>query len=330
LNSLEAFLFQYAAEGVLVVDADGVIERINPAAVALLNLTDTTLVGVTTTQLFAADRALMSLLTDADQKMVPLSNERMAQGVAKTLDGKRYVLLHDVTEQQTLETGREALIRRVAHDLKNPLNALNGYADLVERTGELNDAQHKFLKRISQTTSKLYEVANKLVDIAWIEAGMPLQHVPVELASITREVLSELAPAAHKKQIYIINSIPNEFPPVMGDPKRLQQTIYYLLDNAITYSLTESHVAIHAWHQENEVSYMVADQGIGITPDEHDKIWDRMWRSSDERVREIPGGGIGLAFAKTIIQRHGGHIWVESDLDQGATFTFKLPLVRGG
>jgi signal transduction histidine kinase len=88
-------------------------------------------------------------------------------------------------------------------------------------------------------------------------------------------------------------------------------------------------VVVHAWHQDTDVYYTVADQGIGISEDDLEKIWDRLWRSADERVREIPGGGIGLAFARSIIKRHGGSISVESDLNEGSTFTFSLPLTQG-
>jgi signal transduction histidine kinase len=172
-------------------------------------------------------------------------------------------------------------------------------------------------------------MAAKLVDLSWIEAGMPMEHVPVELAHLTREAIRELAGEAQRRQITIVNSIPNELPTVMGDPARLKQTIFNLLDNAIRYSHAGGNVVIHAWHQDQEVHYTVADRGIGIAEDEQDKIWDRLWRSNDERVRDIPGGGIGLSFAQTIIGRHGGRISVTSKLNEGSTFSFSLPLSRG-
>jgi two-component system, OmpR family, sensor histidine kinase ResE len=263
------------------------------------------------------------------QMDVRLPGNRLATGVAARIEDKRVVLLNDVTEQRELESRREALEKVISHDFRNPLNALAGYADLVIKSGELNPQQEKFMTRIHQTTTKLYEMASKLIDLAWLEAGMPLQHLPVEIAGLTREVMGELSREAQRRNITIINSIPDELPYVMGDPKRLKQTIHNLLDNAIRYSNEGGNVVVHAWHQDDNVFYTVADQGIGISEEEQEKIWDRMWRSSDERVREIPGGGIGLVFAKTIIKRHGGTIQVESDLGEGTTFTFCLPLTRG-
>jgi signal transduction histidine kinase len=102
-----------------------------------------------------------------------------------------------------------------------------------------------------------------------------------------------------------------------------------LLENGVRYSYPDSNVAIHAWQHEAQVFCSVGDQGIGIHESDLPHIWDRMWRSDDERVQAVSGGGIGLRFVKVIVERHGGHIWVESRPEQGSTFTFMLPLAEG-
>jgi signal transduction histidine kinase len=114
----------------------------------------------------------------------------------------------------------------------------------------------------------------------------------------------------------------------MGDPERMHLVVYNLLNNAVLYSEEEQSIVIHAWSDEQEVYCSVADRGIGISDDELDQIFDRMYRSRDERVREIPGGGIGLTISKTIIERHGGDIWAASTLNEGSTFTFVLPTAK--
>lgn len=331
LDLVYEFLLQNAAEGILMIGLDGRLRHINPAAAAMLRLEADQQIGQPIQALIGHNMPLKRLLTPHGPRYVEvrLPNERLATGIAEDIGDLRTVLLHDVTEQRELDSRREALVKTIAHDLRNPLNAVAGYADLVQSLGELNPQQGKFLLRIQQTTQKLYELAAKLVDLSWIEAGMPLAHVPVELTSLTREVMRELSYEAYRKQLSIVNSIPNELPPVMGDPLRLKQTIYNLLDNAIRYTLEPNRsVVIHAWHQEHEVHYTVADRGIGILPSDQDKIWDRMWRSTDERVRDISGGGVGLAFVRTIIQRHGGRITLESTIEEGSVFTFHLPVIR--
>ncbi len=124
-------------------------------------------------------------------------------------------------------------------------------------------------------------------------------------------------------------SIQDPIPVVQGDMQRLKQVIHYVLENALRYSPEGSPVAIHAWQSGAWVQCSVGDLGIGIHPDDQDRIWDRMWRADDERVRARSGGGIGLTFARTIINRHGGRIWVDSQPEKGTTVTFSLPLAEG-
>lgn len=326
------FVFRHAAEGILIINAQGELKHINPAAASMLEVTPETAVGQRVSDLFKEQRQLLRLLaTDGASVLdVRLPSDRLARGQAGEAEyGDRVVILHDVTERYELESRREALITAISHDLRNPISGLGGYADLVAKFGALNPQQEKFITRIRQTSSKLYELTAKLVDLAWIEAGMPLEHIPVELMGLTREVMKELTYEAQRNSVIIVNSIPDELPPVMGDPKRLKQVIFNLLDNAIRYSMPGKSVVIHAFHQGDTVSYMVADQGIGISEDEQEKVWDRMWRSNDERVRDIAGGGIGLTYVRTLIRRHGGEVKVESKLDHGSTFTFHLPVARG-
>jgi signal transduction histidine kinase len=324
------FLFQTAAEGILLTDHDGLLQRINPAAAAMLRLSPDEALGQPTTVLFKQRPDLVRLLTQRGEQQADLllPHKRLATGVGVDCPGGgRIVLLNDVTERADLDSRREALIRSIAHDLRNPLNAISSYADLAIKFE--SPEREKFLQRVRQTTQKLYDLAGTLVDLAWVEAGMALEHRPFEMAHLIREVSNELAHEAQKRSITIVSSIQAPIPSVMGDPTRIKQAITALLTNAIRYSNPDSSVAIHAWQSGANVFCSVGDQGIGISEAEQAHIWDRMWRSSDERVRDISGGGIGLTFAKAIIKRHGGDIRCESKLDIGSTFTFMLPLAEG-
>ncbi|HLA44335.1 MAG TPA: histidine kinase dimerization/phospho-acceptor domain-containing protein, partial [Aggregatilineales bacterium] len=183
MESVFEFIFSNAAEGIMVVNADSELIHLNPAAAAMLEINPESTIGLPVWQTFNTVPRLLRLLTIGGPRQldVQLPHERLAQGIADDTENGRTVLLHDVTEQRELESRREVLVKKIAHDLRNPLNALNGYANLVEKSGDLNELQSKFLTRIQQTTIKMYEMASKLIDLAWIEAGMPLMHVPVEL-----------------------------------------------------------------------------------------------------------------------------------------------------
>ncbi len=329
-SALYDFLFRTIADGVLVAGVDRLIEQINPAAAAMLGVPVEDVIGKTPEQVFIHNPALVNLFNrSGDQTLnVWLPKRRLAVGTAKTLpDGMRVVVLQDVTEKQDIESRRETLVHSIAHDLRNPISALTGFADLVEKFGDLNPQQQKFLTRIRQTASKLYDVVGTLVDLAWIEAGMPLAHRPIKLDSLIEKVVSDLSSLALERKMTIAVSVQHPMPPVMGDGDRLRLAIYHLLHNALIYSDPEQTVAIHAWGDEHEAYCSVADRGIGIADSELEMIFDRLYRSRDERVRERPGGGLGLTLAKTIITRHGGAIWASSNLGVGSTFTFVLPAV---
>ncbi len=325
------FIYRRSSDGVLIAETDGVITDLNPAAAALLGVTPESVIGKYPAQVFNSNPALVNLFTRSGEQSldVRLPRRRLAAGVAATLaDGRRIVLLHDVTEQRDLESRREALSSTMAHDLRNPISALSGYAELVSRTGDLNEDQAYFLRRVRQTAQKLYDVAGELVDLVWLEAGMPLKHLPIELTSAISTVIETLTPLAQEKSITIAVSIQDPLPMVMGDPDRVKTVISKLLHNALLYSDHEQLVAVHAWGDEREAYCSVADRGMGIADDEIEMVFDRMFRSKDERVQALPGGGLGLTIARRIVQRHGGDIWASSNLGKGSTFTFMLPAVK--
>jgi signal transduction histidine kinase len=325
------FVFLHSSNGILIANASGEIEQVNPAAAALLDVAVDLLTGTAAQTAFAANPALLSLFTKPGEQVtdVRLPQRRLAAGIANTLgDGRRIVLLQDVTEQRELDSRREAFIMTMAHDLRNPIAALIGYADLIDTVGDLNKDQHHFLSRIRDTSAKLHGLAGELVDLAWIEAGMPLKHTPIDLKQPLQSVIEELTPMAQEKQITIFVSVQDPLPEIMGDVERIQLVIRKLLQNAILYSNNEQIVAIHAWSDQQEVFCSLADQGIGIAEDELEMVFDRLYRSPDDRVQSLPGGGLGLTIARRIINRHGGEIWVVSSLDKGSTFTFRLPAVN--
>ncbi len=324
------FLFRTTADGLLIADTNMKLTLLNPAAAAMLGVTAEDVVGKSPKEVFNKNQLLLNLfLREGNQKLtVRMPRRRIAIGIAETLEsGERVVLLQDVTESHNLDTRREQLSKTIAHDLRNPLAAIDGFADLVARFGTLNPQQQKYLLRLKQTSSKLHDMIGSLVNLAWIEAGMPLEHSPIRLDALIQKAVKNLEDLAKQHKVGIAVSVQTPLPVVMGDAERLQLVVHHLLHNAILYSDPEDNIAIHAWGDVHEIYCSVADQGMGIIDSEVELIFDRMYRSRDERVRDIPGGGLGLTVARTIIKRHGGDIWASSNYDEGSTFTFVLPAV---
>ncbi|MGB7341005.1 MAG: ATP-binding protein [Phototrophicaceae bacterium] len=329
------FIVRSTADGILIMSSDQTIQHMNPAAAAILSVTLEDVIGKSPQMVFRKNQSLINLfMRTGEQKLdVRLPRQRLAQGIASTIVDEnghnlRIVVLQDVTEKRDIENRREMLSSTIAHDLRNPISAIGGFADLVTRFGDLNPQQTKYITRVRQTTTKIHEVVKSLVDLAWIEAGMPLAHVPIRFDEIIQDAVKAHASFAQKQEIGIAVSLQTPLPIVMGDPLRLQMVIMNLISNALMYSEAESNVVIHAWGDQNEIYCSVADRGIGIDDSELEMIFDRMYRSRDDRVREIAGGGLGLTVARTIIKRHGGDIWASSNLNLGSTFTFVLPAVE--
>jgi signal transduction histidine kinase len=330
LDAAAQFLIRSTSDGVLIA-SQGQLQLINPAAAAMLGVTVEAIIGKTVDEAFPMNPALLSLFSRSGTHTldVRLPKRRLAVGISQNLPtGGRMVILQDVTEKQELESRRESLITTMRHDLRNPISAISGFAELVEKFGDLNEQQKRFLTRIRQTSSKLYDVVDTLVDLAWIEAGMPLAHQPIDLVVLVDKAITRLSSLAYDRRITIAISVQKPMPTVMGDPMRLEMVIFHLLQNAIIYSEADQSIVIHAWGDMHEAYVSVADQGIGIADDELELIFDRLYRSRDERVRERPGGGLGLTIARTIVQRHGGDLWASSNPGQGSTFTFVLPAVE--
>lgn len=329
-GTIHDFVFYHASDGIIVADADLVIEAVNPAGVSMLGDTLENMIGKPIRHVFSTNPALLNLFTRAGGLSldVRLARRRLAIGTGRNVGGKRIIILQDVTEKRDLQTRREALIRSISHDLNNPMAAITGYLDLVQRSGDLQPLQARFLNKASDTAGKLLEVLNQLVDLAWIEAGMPLEHKLVDLTEIIHQAIGRVKAIAQEQKMVIVTSLQTPMPSVMGDPERLEEVVYQLLHNAVIYSEPEQMIVIHSWSDQGDVYCSVADRGIGITDEEIDMVFNRLYRSKNEHVSSTVGGGLGLTFAKTVIQRHGGDIWASSNFSEGSTFTFILPIAK--
>jgi len=321
------FVFQHAAIGILLIDRDGRLARFNPAASALLALGDEAR-GQTLDDLFLEQPALLAALQQpaAVGAPVTLGNRREIRLTMTDLpDGTRLALVDDVTAQRAIDAGRAGLIRQVAHDLRNPVNALLGFADLAATEPGATAEQAEYLERVQRIAEKLYSLAGSLVDLAWIEAGMPMEQRPVRLDEVIRAAADDLSDEALRRESALTLDLAPDLPPVQGDAARLRQAVGAVLRNALVYAPRGAPVQVRAETEGRVVRCVVQDRGFGFTPADLLKAFDRLWRSSDPRVQAIPGGGIGLTLAQAIVLRHGGRIAIESAPGAGTTVTFTLP-----
>lgn len=327
-----AVLFEHSADGLMIAAPDGRLTHVNSAAAEMLALPTDALRGQLADAAFAAHPALLTLLAaaDEDSAQLDLPAERTADARLVHLpSGSRALLFHDISAARQLDSRREALIHTLAHDLRNPVAAIAGYAGLISVAGELNEEQSHYLSRINDTALKLHEVAAALADLAWIGANMPIKRLPLQLDAIVAQAVADIANTADVKQIALHTTQDSPLRPVIGDPDRLRTALQHLLSNAIHYSAPGSAVNIRLWSQDGSVWCAVSDHGFGLTPEDLERAFDRFFRSEDPRVRALPGGGLGLTLARRILMQHGGDLTAVSALNQGSTFTMRLPAAGG-
>ncbi len=213
----------------------------------------------------------------------------------------------------------------VSHELKNPLTYLVGYAELLANRDYPPDKAREMARTILREGTRLNEIVEDLLDLSRIESGrFSLKREPVNVFHLAREACDHFATTTDQHQL--INGAPANLRPVMVDRSRTRQVLDNLLSNAIRYSPEGGKVSISADIRSGEIRISVSDEGIGIAPNELDKIFGRFYRTQQAERVTLKGSGLGLAVCKAIAEAHGGRIWANSaGVGQGSTFTVALP-----
>jgi len=227
---------------------------------------------------------------------------------------------------------KNELLGTVAHDLRNPLGVISGYASLLLQggIGPLNGQQRAVLATIESSGRFMADLVDGLVDLSAIEAGeVRLARAEIDLAAAVREDVELNRIAASAKGIAVeVGDLP---PAVLcGDRSKLRQVVNNLVENAVKYSRAGSVVRVTAAVEGREVRVAVADQGQGIPPAELGRVFEPFARGSGRGTAGEKSTGLGLAIVRHIVEAHGGRITVESEVGKGSTFAFTLPLDRPG
>jgi PAS domain S-box-containing protein len=247
----------------------------------------------------------------------------------------------DITEHKQLETRmveyeeldklKTNLLSTVSHELRTPLAVIKGYSTMLldydRRLPDTEKQQH--LRSIDRATDRLTELVDHLLDMSRMDAGlMRLEKAPADISVIIEEAVSDARLTAPVGKV--ISHVRNRLPAVNIDARRIRQVLDNLIDNAIKYSGSESGVMINAECTGTALRVSVADEGIGIPPEEIEKVFDRMYRAEQRLTQGSKGLGLGLSVCRGMVEAHGGKIWVESQVGVGSTFYFTLPLVNEG
>jgi signal transduction histidine kinase len=217
-------------------------------------------------------------------------------------------------------------LNTVAHDLKTPINSVRGCIELVKQLGPLNERQEHFAERAMAGLQRMEHLVSRLLDISWTDANLELDLSPVSLKTAIGEALNLLEEMAATRNIPVSVEVDSRIGHLLLDSRRIAQVLDNLISNAIKYNHDGGAVKITASHQGDHVLVGVQDTGLGISDEDQPRIFERFFRSRQGVALKIEGSGLGLAITEAIVQKHGGRIWFESELDKGTTFYFTLPL----
>src|SRR3989337_1260469 len=220
-------------------------------------------------------------------------------------------------------------LANMSHELRTPLNAIIGFAEVLRDkiSGDLNEEQLDFVSDIHSSGLHLLQMINDILDLSKIEAGrMELQCEIFPVHDAIEDVYTILKGLASKKHLELKTTILTDVKDIEADRVKFKQILYNLLSNAIKFTPENGHINVEAGIMEDMLQVSVSDTGIGMKPDDREKVFKEFWQADSSFARKYEGTGLGLALTKRIVEMHGGKIWFESEYGKGSIFYFALPL----
>ncbi|MBC7473619.1 MAG: GAF domain-containing protein, partial [Candidatus Sericytochromatia bacterium] len=240
------------------------------------------------------------------------------------------IVFHDVTKEKEIDKLKSDFIAVVSHELKTPVSAMMGFANLIEdgMSDDITDDQQDYLNKIQIQGERLIRLINDLLDFSKLEAGqMPLYLQLLDADEVITEIVETLRPLADEKSMTLRSNIEIDLPPICIDPDKLKQILINLISNAIKFTpentgLIEAKVILD---QENKsLLFSVSDNGIGIPDRDKAKLFDRFYQVDNSSTRRYGGTGLGLAIVKKLVDLNNGQVWVDSKIGSGSTFYFTV------
>jgi len=226
---------------------------------------------------------------------------------------------------------KSEFLANMSHELRTPLNAVIGFSEvLIDRMfGDVNEKQDEYLKDIHTSGQHLLSLINDILDLSKIEAGkMELEVTDFDLSMAIENALTLVRERATRRGMALHMTVDERLGQVLGDERKIRQVILNLLSNAIKFTPEGGKIDVHAVAKDGMVEVSVTDTGVGIAPEDQEAVFEE-FRQVGTADKKVEGTGLGLALSRKFIALHGGKIWVKSQVGEGSTFTFTVPVRRG-
>ena len=340
-DKLEATLESILA-GVMVVDMKGKVTLVNQAGRRMLGLTQEGEISAPLDEVIPDERirelvkrSMTSQKESAAEIEVKKPAERVYQGQTTLIRDETgqptgvVAIFNDISEIRNVERMKSAFVATVSPELRTPLTGIKGFIStlLSDTEGFFDDeSRREFYTIIDQECDRLTRLISDLLNVSAIESGRALEvnYTPVDPTSLIEKTVSVQRSYTDKHELRV--EIPERLPRIMADEEKLERILTNLMNNATKYSPHGGEVVVRAVREGDSIVVAVRDQGIGVSKDKQTKIFERFERVDTRDTREAGGAGIGLFLVKHMIEAHGGTIGVESEVGNGSTFTFSIPV----
>jgi two-component system phosphate regulon sensor histidine kinase PhoR len=323
-------------EGVIVVDADGRVQLVNPAARGLLRIGQEA-IGRHFVE-FVRQPAIASQLDAARNGVVevPASPVVIGEGgrafvarAASVPAAGAVLVLHDVTDLHRADQIRRDFVANVSHELRTPLTAIRGYVETLQDEPIESDDRRGFLDIIARHAQRMERLATDLLRLASLEAGQdPPRAEPCRVTEVFAVTVGDLQSKMDDRRQSVDIAVDADAAIVEADPHQLQDAVKNLLENAVIYSPPGSCITLAAHRVHDRILLTVADEGPGIPPDALARVFERFYRVDRGRSRESGGTGLGLAIVKHLVEGMQGSVKAANRPAGGAIFTIDLPVLR--
>ena len=236
-------------------------------------------------------------------------------------------VIHDITEQMKLETVRREFVSNVSHELRTPLTNVKSYAETMIMTEKLpQETLHSFASVIVSEADRMTRIVQDLLTLSKFDYGkMDWRISRVDFLVILPSVREAMLMEAKRRKHELILEMPQALPVIYGDRQRLEQVLFNIVANALTYTPDGGKIVMRAEHRDGSIFLSVQDNGIGIPKEDLPRLFERFYRVDKARSRAMGGTGLGLSIAREIVQKHYGDIRADSLPGQGTTVTIRLP-----